>query len=210
VAPYVYGDRKTHAAHDVLLALFPSARPTLDAALATRLKSISAGSARDGMEVGRQVAQAVLRWRQGDGWPASISPDAAFPLAQLPGFWAPTPPANSNPLFTFLTAQRHPSVHRLPSARRPAGVEPRSRRHPFPVRFGGEPDGVSARRRARTRHVHATERTPGHADLDAARAIALAEGAFRGVKPQRSEHAAQAICSRAQLQRRSGRQRAFE
>ena len=89
------------AAHDVVTALFPSARSTLDAALAARLKTISAGPARDGAEVGRQVAQAVLRWRQDDGWPASIGADAAFPLAQLPGFWAPTPPANSNPLFTF-------------------------------------------------------------------------------------------------------------
>jgi hypothetical protein len=89
------------AAHDVLTALFPSQQATLDAVLATDLAGIPSGRAKQGSAIGRAVAQAVLLWRQNDGWPPTIVPDPTYVLPTTPGNWQPTPPANSFATFTF-------------------------------------------------------------------------------------------------------------
>jgi hypothetical protein len=89
------------AAHDVLTALFPAQQGRFDAALTTSLAGIPPGLAKQGKEVGRRVARAVLEWRQNDGWPATIMPDTAYVLPPFPGMYQPTPPANSAPTFTF-------------------------------------------------------------------------------------------------------------
>jgi hypothetical protein len=80
------------AAHDVLVALAPSQRAALDAALATSLSTIAEDAAREGSRTGAAAAQAILDLRAADGWdrlpPQYILPD-------MPGYWQPTPPANS-------------------------------------------------------------------------------------------------------------------
>jgi len=88
------------AARDVLAALYPAQQPVFDAALEMQLKSISPGQAEQGVEIGRQVARAVLEWRANDGW-QPIAPDPAYVLPPFPGQWQPTPPANSFATFTF-------------------------------------------------------------------------------------------------------------
>jgi hypothetical protein len=89
------------AAREVLTALFPAQQVVFDKALAEQLAGIPQGLARQGVAIGRQVAQAILNWRQGDGWPAAITADPAYVLPQFPGQWQPTPPANSLATFTF-------------------------------------------------------------------------------------------------------------
>ena len=55
------------AAHDTLAALFPSQSGAFDAALAADLVGIPPGRARQGTEVGREVARQILDWRSTDG-----------------------------------------------------------------------------------------------------------------------------------------------
>jgi hypothetical protein len=88
------------AARDVLTALYPAQQTTFDDALAAQLAGIPPGRARQGVAVGRQAAAAILKWRQGDGWPATIVPDPTYVLPPFPGLWQPTP-ANSFATFTF-------------------------------------------------------------------------------------------------------------
>lgn len=85
------------AAHDVLVALLPSLRTTLDAALAATLAGIPGDAAREGSRVGAAAAQMALESRADDGW--SRTPPA-FMLPQLPGYWKPTPPAHAGATFT--------------------------------------------------------------------------------------------------------------
>lgn len=89
------------AAHDVLSALYPAGQATYDSTLAAQLADIAPGRARQGSDIGAAAARAVLAWRQNDGWPATITPDASYVLPPFPGLWQPTPPANSLPTFTF-------------------------------------------------------------------------------------------------------------
>jgi hypothetical protein len=89
------------AARDVLTALYPASQTTFDNALAAQLAGMPPGLVRQGVAVGRQAAMAVLNWRQGDGWPATIVPDPNYVLPPFPGLWQPTPPANSFATFTF-------------------------------------------------------------------------------------------------------------
>jgi hypothetical protein len=89
------------AAHDVLTALFPTQQATFDALLASHLAGVPPGRAKQGIAIGRAVAQAILAWRQNDGWPATIVPDPTYVLPTTPGLWQPTPPANSFATFTF-------------------------------------------------------------------------------------------------------------
>ena len=89
------------AAHDVLTALFPSQQATFDAVSAGQFAGIPPGRAKQGIAIGRAVAEAVLLWRQNDGWPATIVPDPTYVLPPTPGNWQPTPPANSFATFTF-------------------------------------------------------------------------------------------------------------
>jgi hypothetical protein len=89
------------AARDVLTALYPAQQATFDAALASQLASVPPGRARQGREIGRRAARAILEWRTGDGWPTVISPDPTYALPPFPGLWQPTPPASSSAPFTF-------------------------------------------------------------------------------------------------------------
>lgn len=88
------------AAHDVLVALNPSASATYDAALAADLGERPSGFIRHGAAIGAHVAKEVLAWRQNDGWVVATFPPYTEP--PLPGRWQPTPPANGAAVFTHL------------------------------------------------------------------------------------------------------------
>ena len=88
------------AAHDVLVALNPSATPAYDAALAADLGTRPSVFVRRGAEIGARVAKEVLKWRLSDGWVVAAFPPYAEP--PLPGRWQPTPPANAAAAFTHL------------------------------------------------------------------------------------------------------------
>ena len=88
------------AAHDVLVALNPSAVPTYDEALAANLGDHPSDFVRRGAEIGAHIAKEILAWRQNDGWVVSAFPPYAEP--PLPGRWQPTPPANAAATFTHL------------------------------------------------------------------------------------------------------------
>jgi hypothetical protein len=90
------------AAHDVLVALNPSAAAAYDEALAADLGQRPSGFVRRGAEIGAQVAREILAWRQQDGWVVAAVPRYAEP--PLPGRWQPTPPANAAAAFTHLPA----------------------------------------------------------------------------------------------------------
>jgi hypothetical protein len=89
------------AAHDVLTALFPDHQAIFDALLASQLANLPPGREKQGIAIGHAVAQAVLEWRQNDGWPATIVPDPSYVLPPTPGNWQPTPPGFSFATFTF-------------------------------------------------------------------------------------------------------------
>jgi hypothetical protein len=79
------------AAHDTLSALYPSQQATFDTALAEDLVGIPPGRAKQGIQVGKEVARRILEWRSTDG---SDKPET-FSLPDDPGNWQPTgaPPA---------------------------------------------------------------------------------------------------------------------
>ncbi len=88
------------AAHDALVSVMPSQTAAFDAALAASLAGIPAQAAADGAAVGAAAAKACIDARTGDGWERPFSP---LVLPNLPGYWKPTPPANSPALFTNYT-----------------------------------------------------------------------------------------------------------
>jgi hypothetical protein len=88
------------AAHDVLVALNPTATPVYDEALAADLGRRPSGFVRSGAEIGARVAKEILTWRQDDGWIVPAFPPYAEP--PLPGRWQPTPPASAPAAFTHL------------------------------------------------------------------------------------------------------------
>ena len=88
------------AAHDVLVALNPTAVPAYDEALAADLGDDPSGFVRRGAEIGAHIAKEILAWRQNDGWIVPAFPPYAEP--PLPGRWQPTPPANAAATFTHL------------------------------------------------------------------------------------------------------------
>lgn len=75
------------AAHDVLVALIPSARAAFDTALQNRLATLHPWRAEAGAAVGNKVAQAVIDWRTGDG---TEQPNLPYSPPALPGLWQPT------------------------------------------------------------------------------------------------------------------------
>src|SRR5207302_3562370 len=77
------------AGHDTLVALFPTLTSTFDAALAADLVGIPPGLARQGSEVGHDVAGQILTWRDTDGAGAVVP----YTPGTNPGDWRPTPPA---------------------------------------------------------------------------------------------------------------------
>jgi hypothetical protein len=78
------------AAHDTLVALFPSQASTFDSTLAADLVGIPPGRASQGIDVGREVARQILDWRSTDGSSAIVP----YTPGSDPGDWQPTPPAN--------------------------------------------------------------------------------------------------------------------
>lgn len=89
------------AAHDILVALNPTAAATYDALLEKQLGPRPSGFVRRGTTVGARVAKEILAWRQNDGWVVN-PPPPPFVLPPLPGNWQPTPPANAPAAFTHL------------------------------------------------------------------------------------------------------------
>lgn len=80
------------AAHDVLVALYPTRQAIFDTELSNSLIGISWIRARFGIKVGQIVANRILTTRANDGW--NVAPPA-YVLPMTPGNWQPTPPANS-------------------------------------------------------------------------------------------------------------------
>jgi hypothetical protein len=80
------------AAHDTLVAMFPSQAPTFDAALAEDLQRIAVQGREQGRRVGRQAAASVLNRRQNDGSDA-IDPrmGVEFEPSDEPGKWRQDP-----------------------------------------------------------------------------------------------------------------------
>jgi hypothetical protein len=76
------------AAHDILVDLYPSQKATFDMTLAEDLVGIPRGRARQGIKIGRAVAEQILAWRAHDGSTAMGSYTHRFE----PGQWRPTPP----------------------------------------------------------------------------------------------------------------------
>ena len=86
------------AAHDVLAALYPSAKTGLDAMLSGELAVIPDGRGKlDGARVGAAVAGRLLLVRAGDG-SAAVPPP--FVAGTKPGDYRPTPPNFPAPVFT--------------------------------------------------------------------------------------------------------------
>jgi hypothetical protein len=77
------------AARDVLVAHFPTAQSTFDAALQARVKATPSAQVRPSLEVGKAVAAAILAWRANDGWTVVAEP---FVQPTFPGLYQPTPP----------------------------------------------------------------------------------------------------------------------
>jgi hypothetical protein len=75
------------AARDILVAQFPAAQLTFDAALQARISRVGAGQVAPAIKVGKAVAAAVLAWRQNDGW---TTPPPPYLLPDLPGLYQPT------------------------------------------------------------------------------------------------------------------------
>src|SRR5688572_24898046 len=67
------------AAHDVLVALNPSAAAVYDEGLAADLGDRPSGFVRRGADIGAHIAKEILAWRQNDGWVVSTFPPYAEP-----------------------------------------------------------------------------------------------------------------------------------
>ncbi len=90
------------AAHDVLVALYPTRQAIFDAELAVSLDGIPTNRARQGIRIGEIAAERLLAIRANDGWNAVPPP---YILPPTPGNWQPTPPTNTPAAFTH-----YPSV----------------------------------------------------------------------------------------------------
>lgn len=86
------------AAHDVLVALYPSMRAGLDTQLGAELASMPDGHAKqDGVRVGAAAAQQMIALRSSDGSSAAAPP---FVPGTRPGDYRPTPPNFPAPMYT--------------------------------------------------------------------------------------------------------------
>jgi membrane-associated phospholipid phosphatase len=87
------------AAHDTLVALYPSMRSTLDHKLADTLASVPSGpDTQAGIRVGHLAATLMLAARADDG-SAATAPPFSLPAA-APGAYQLTPPNHPMPVFT--------------------------------------------------------------------------------------------------------------
>jgi hypothetical protein len=89
------------AAHDVLVALYPTRADIFAAELAASIEGIEPYRAQQGMAIGQTVAARMVLARANDGWTAT---PPAYSLPNTPGNWQPTPPANSAATFTHYPA----------------------------------------------------------------------------------------------------------
>jgi membrane-associated phospholipid phosphatase len=86
------------AAHDVLVALYPTARADLDTQLGGELAAMPDGQAKqDGVAVGAAAAKQIVDLRAADG---SATAAAPFTAGTQPGDYRPTPPKNAAPMYT--------------------------------------------------------------------------------------------------------------
>jgi membrane-associated phospholipid phosphatase len=77
------------AAYQVLLSLYPTEKPLLDATLGETLATIPDGPSKtEGISEGLAVANGILAWRQNDG----SNVDVPYVPGNQPGQWRPTPP----------------------------------------------------------------------------------------------------------------------
>ena len=81
------------AAHDTLVALYPSQAPAFDSLLADELAKVSNKNERaNGVSLGQRAASAILAWRTNDG---SQIPEPHFGVDyfpnQMPGYWRQDP-----------------------------------------------------------------------------------------------------------------------
>jgi hypothetical protein len=104
------------AAHDMLVALFPSQQSDLDSKYAASLATIPDGTAKtNGITVGQQTAAGILAFRANDGRDATVN----YVPGSGPGVWQPTPPGFL-PASAPETASVRPFALRCPSQFRPA------------------------------------------------------------------------------------------
>ena len=87
------------AAHDTLVALYPSRQEVFAAALAEDLQDIPQGQARQGIAIGQEVARQILELRSDDGSSALVT---YTPPSNDPGQWHPTPPDFSPAAFAHV------------------------------------------------------------------------------------------------------------
>ncbi len=112
-APYIANVRGSHraasqdaaaaqAAHDVLVALYPTRASVFATELNNSLNGIPAFRAFLGIRVGRIAAEQLLAVRANDGWLVTPPP---YVLPPTPGNWQPTPPT-----FTVAGFTHYPGV----------------------------------------------------------------------------------------------------
>ena len=105
------------AAHDTLVYLYPAQKTTFDTQLATSLASVTNATAKaNGVNVGQQVAAAIIAMRVNDGSTTYVS----YTPGTGPGVWQPTYPAYmpaENPQWATL----QPFLMTSDSQFRPAG-----------------------------------------------------------------------------------------
>jgi len=91
--PFSAAAAVTQAAHDTLVALFPSQKASFDQALADDLLRITGGSLKsNGVAFGKQVAAAVLASRVADGAEIpELHIGVAYSTSNLPGHWRQDP-----------------------------------------------------------------------------------------------------------------------
>jgi hypothetical protein len=80
------------AAHDALLAMFPTQANVYATALAAQLSRLDASGVAGGVQAGAAAARAVVAQRSTDGW---NRPAPTYILPSLPGYWQPVPPQNT-------------------------------------------------------------------------------------------------------------------
>jgi hypothetical protein len=111
------------ATYTALVIAFPAQKPTLDAALASSIASLTDddnadGSVSLGLAWGSSVGAQIMAWRAQDGFTAAPPP---YTFQTAPGQWQPTPgPLTGAPRFQTL-ATTTPFALTSPSQFRPAG-----------------------------------------------------------------------------------------
>jgi hypothetical protein len=99
------------AAHDVLVAVYPAQRPTLDAELATWLATVPDGTAKtQALALGAAAAAAIVAMREGDGTDVDLFSPGYTPGTQ-PGDYQFVPPYD----FTFAEGLRYATPFGLTS-----------------------------------------------------------------------------------------------